>query len=42
MPYETLIGLRYLRSKRRGAVVSLITLISSGGVALGVMALIIV
>ncbi len=42
MPYEVRIGLRYLRSKRRGAVVSLITLISSGGVALGVMALIIV
>lgn len=42
MPYETLIGVRYLRSKRRGALVSLITLISSGGVALGVMALIIV
>ena len=42
MRYELLIGLRYLRSKRRGAVVSLITLISSGGVALGVMALIIV
>lgn len=42
MSYETLIGLRYLRSKRRGVVVSLITLISSGGVALGVMALIVV
>jgi len=42
MRYEFLIGLRYLRSKRRGVVVSLITLISSGGVALGVMALIVV
>ncbi|MFQ5847472.1 MAG: lipoprotein-releasing ABC transporter permease subunit [Candidatus Methylomirabilales bacterium] len=42
MPYEILIGLRYLKSKRREAVISLITLISSGGVALGVMALIIV
>jgi len=42
MPYEILIGLRYLKSKRREAVISLITLISSGGVALGVMALIVV
>lgn len=42
MQYEILIGLRYLKSKRREAVISLITLISSGGVALGVMALIVV
>lgn len=42
MSYEIMIGLRYLKSKRRGAVVSLITLISSCGVALGVMALIVV
>ncbi|MFQ5989107.1 MAG: lipoprotein-releasing ABC transporter permease subunit [Candidatus Methylomirabilales bacterium] len=42
MRYETLIGLRYLKSKRRQAFISLITLISSGGVALGVMALIVV
>jgi lipoprotein-releasing system permease protein len=42
MRFEFLIGLRYLRSKRRGTVVSMITLISSGGVALGVMALIVV
>ncbi|MEE9182415.1 MAG: lipoprotein-releasing ABC transporter permease subunit [candidate division NC10 bacterium] len=42
MQYEILIGLRYLKSKRREAMISLITLISSGGVALGVMALIVV
>ena len=42
MPYEISIGLRYLKSKRRQAVISLVTLISTGGVALGVMALIIV
>lgn len=42
MSYEILIGLRYLKSKRRQAFISLITLISSGGVALGVMALIVV
>lgn len=42
MPYEVFIGLRYLKSKRRQAFISLITLISSGGVALGVMALIVV
>ena len=42
MSYEFLIGLRYLKSKRRQALISLITLISSGGVALGVMALIVV
>ncbi len=42
MRYETLIGLRYLKSKRRQSFISLITLISSGGVALGVMALIVV
>lgn len=42
MKYEFLIGFRYLKSKRRQAVISLITLISSGGVAVGVMALIVV
>lgn len=42
MSYEFLIGVRYLKSKRRQAFISLITLISSGGVALGVMALIVV
>ena len=42
MSYEFFIGLRYLKSKRRQALISLITLISSGGIALGVMALIVV
>ena len=42
MSYEIFIGLRYLKSKRREAFISLITLISSGGVALGVLALIVV
>lgn len=42
MSYELFIGLRYLRSKRRSAFISIITLISTAGVALGVMALIVV
>ncbi len=42
MPYELFIGLRYLRAKRKSAFISIITLISTAGVALGVMALIIV
>ena len=42
MTYELLIGFRYLKSKRRQALISLITVLSSGGVALGVMALIVV
>lgn len=42
MPYELLIGLRYLKAKRKTAFISIITLISTAGVALGVMALIIV
>jgi lipoprotein-releasing system permease protein len=42
MPYELFIGLRYLKAKRKSAFVSIITLISTAGVALGVMALIIV
>jgi lipoprotein-releasing system permease protein len=42
MPYELFIGLRYLKAKRRSAFISMITLISTAGVALGVMALIIV
>ena len=40
--YELFIGLRYLKSKRKNAFVSLITLISIIGVTVGVMALIIV
>ncbi|HEY6837838.1 MAG TPA: lipoprotein-releasing ABC transporter permease subunit [Geobacteraceae bacterium] len=42
MPYELLIGLRYLKAKRKSAFISIITLISTAGVTLGVMALIIV
>jgi lipoprotein-releasing system permease protein len=42
MPYELFIGLRYLKAKRKSAFISMITLISTAGVALGVMALIIV
>jgi len=42
MPYELDISLRYLRSKRRYAFISFSTWISIGGVAVGVMALIIV
>lgn len=43
MPYESFIGLRYLMSKKRSSrVVSIITVISISGVALGVTALIVV
>ncbi len=42
MSYELFIGLRYLKAKRKRAFISLITLISICGIALGVMALIIV
>lgn len=42
MPFELLVGLRYLKAKRGQAFISLITLISIGGIALGVMALIVV
>ena len=42
MPYELFVGLRYLKAKRKSAFISIITLISTAGVALGVMALIIV
>jgi len=42
MPYELMIGLRYLRAKRKQTVISVISIISIAGVALGVMALIIV
>lgn len=42
MAYELFIGLRYLRARRRHYLLSFISLISIGGVALGVMALIIV
>ena len=42
MPFELFIGLRYLKAKRKSTFISLITMISVAGVALGVMALIIV
>src|SRR5438128_12575733 len=42
MPYELTVGLRYLKSRRRQTFISLITLISMGGVAVGVMVLIVV
>lgn len=40
--YELKIGLRYLKSRRRQTFISLITIISVGGVAVGVMVLIVV
>ena len=40
--YEFFVSLRYLKSRRRQGFVSLITLISVGGVAVGVMVLIVV
>jgi len=42
MNYETIIGLRYLRSKRKDAFISFTTWISIIGIAIGVMALIVV
>ena len=42
MPFELFVGLRYLKARRKQAFISLITVISIGGVALGVMALIVV
>lgn len=42
MTYELIVGLRYLKSRRRQTFISLITLISVGGVAVGVMVLIVV
>ncbi|GAB4299884.1 MAG: lipoprotein-releasing ABC transporter permease subunit [Desulfuromonadia bacterium] len=42
IPFELFIGLRYLRAKRRSAFISIITLISTAGVTVGVMALIVV
>ena len=39
MPYELFIGLRYLRARRSEAFVSLLTVFSAVGVALGVMTL---
>ena len=42
LPYELLIGLRYTRAKRRNHFISFISMTSMAGVALGVMALIVV
>ncbi len=42
MPFEFFISLRYLRAKRKSTFISIITLISTAGVSLGVMALIVV
>ena len=42
MDYETTIGLRYLRSKRKEAFISFTTWISIVGIAIGVMAIIVV
>jgi lipoprotein-releasing system permease protein len=42
MPFELLIGLRYLRSKGGRGFLSLLTLIAMAGMAIGVMALIVV
>src|SRR5919197_5654227 len=42
MTYEFAVGLRYLKSRRRQTFISLITVISVGGVAVGVMVLIVV
>lgn len=42
MPFEFFIGTRYLRAKRKQAFISLITVLSTSGVTVGVMALIVV
>ncbi len=42
LPYELFLALRYLRAKRRLRSISVITVISTTGVAVGVMALIVV
>ncbi|HEY3277030.1 MAG TPA: lipoprotein-releasing ABC transporter permease subunit [Syntrophorhabdaceae bacterium] len=42
MKYESIIGLRYLRSKRKEAFISFTTWMSVAGIAIGVMALIVV
>ncbi len=42
LPFELKIGLRYLKAKRKSTFISIITFISTAGVTLGVMALIIV
>lgn len=42
VPFELKIGLRYLKAKRKSTFISIITFISTAGVTLGVMALIVV
>lgn len=42
LPYELLIGLRYTHAKRRNHFISFISIVSMAGIALGVMALIVV
>ena len=42
LPFELLIGLRYLRSKGGRSFLSLLTVIAMAGMAIGVMALIVV
>ena len=42
LPFELLIGLRYLRSKGGRGFLSLLTVIAMAGMAIGVMALIVV
>ena len=42
LPYEVFISLRYLKAKRRQRSLSVIAFISIAGVAVGVMALIVV
>lgn len=42
LPYEFFVGLRYLKAKRKQIFISIITLISLGGITVGVAALIIV
>jgi lipoprotein-releasing system permease protein len=42
MPYELMIGLRYMRAKRRNHFISFISMTSMAGIALGVAALIVV
>ncbi len=39
LPFEIFLGLRYLRSKRKRKAISILTWLSVGGVAIGVMAL---
>jgi lipoprotein-releasing system permease protein len=42
MPFEFFVSYRYLKAKRKQSFISIITVISMGGVALGVMAMIVV